>query len=1050
MFVHLHNHTEASIADGLFHPSKWVEALKDKGFKAHALTDHGVMTSALPFYKLMREEKMIPILGCEFYYVDDPLDKTKENRKAQHLIILAKDYDGFRNLLQLQNLAFTKGFYFRPRIGLEWLRKYSEGLICTSACQGGVLSHEVWREEDKEDKRKHHGLENKFDMFSDIFGEDFYVEFQGHGQEGQAKVNTEFYERLRGREGFNHVITNDCHYILPEHAKIQEMLKGIAYRTKNTEAGQSYTSCDSLWLKTPKQVYEAFTKGHDYLPRNFVVDGMKNTQEILEKCEGFRMPEDKRYLPTFRKGRDSKELFKKLTMSLFKKFIKEGELKASPAEYKERFIKEYKVICKYNLQDYFLIVWDLVRFAKSKGIFVGLGRGSAAGCLISYLMDIVKIDPLEYDLIFERFLNENRCEVGELPDIDLDFESERRGEIKDYIFKIYGRDKVCEIGTYGRMRLKTALIDFGKALGIVNNREILAVTTKLDLDKKEKDSLEAAVDSSPELKKLVLRDKEFFWPFAVEEIIGQIKSQAIHPAGLVVCSDKISTITPIKTQKSKELKDERVITTQAEDKYIIEQGLMKMDVLGLKEYDIVKSVLEGAGSEFTVDNYAKEIMKFEGKVHKKVWKFFQEGKTEGVFQFSSEGMQGLLREIEPDCVNDLIAANALYRPGCLENGWHLQYCRRKHGQEKVTYIHSIMEPSLKKTYGVIVYQEQFMEVFHKLGDISLSDSDTIRSALGKKDEDKLKKFKKQFVRGATKRIGGSQAEEIWRQIEKAAGYTFNKSHSAAYSVLAYISQYLKVRHPTHFWAAQVEWDTRKNKQDEMLRHKRAALDMGVEFAMPSINESKVNFTVPKKGKAVWSFRGIKGIGEKTGREIEIHQPYRDFDDFVKRVNKSKVKFNNMVNLVYAGVFDCFDDRKIILKRLFDFKCKKCPPTDEESLMMKFYEAMGFFEQKIKSFKPGFSMDIETQMDLEAKLPGEQATIGGMLTETRAIRTKKGDKMGFGTIVDLDETIEVTFFPEVWMKYRSDIKAGKVMQVTGAKSDYNGRQNLIEAHKVRLI
>jgi DNA polymerase III alpha subunit/intein/homing endonuclease len=1695
-FFHLHNHTEASIADGLFGPKKWVEALKDKGFKAHAITDHGVMTSLIPFYKLAREEGILPILGCEFYYTDNPTIKSAENRKSSHLILIAKNYDGFRNLLRLSNLSFTEGYYYKNRIGLEWLTKHSEGLICLTACQGGVLAREVWRERAGE---KSLGLEERFAQFSAIFGQDLYIEFQGHytksinketGEafDSQEMINRAFYERLKDLPGFQPIVTNDCHYILPEHAKIQKTIKDISWKTGNSAAGESATVTedhftDSLWLKTGKQVFETFKKNHEYLPSRFVADGMINTMEVMEKCKDFVMPEGKRYLPTFRPGIDSKDLFKKLTKKMLLDFLKSGDLRVPKDQYVERFKKEFRVITTYGLEDYFLIVWDLIRFARKRGIYVGVGRGSAAGCLISYLLGIVKIDPLEYKLIFERFLNENRCVSGEMPDIDLDFESDRRKEIKDYIFETYGHDRVCEIGTYGRMKLRTSLIDFGKAMGVATQRELLAITTKLDLDKEDADSLGAAIEADINLHRMMAERPDY--AFAVEEIIGQIKSQGVHPAGVVICSEPIADITPMKTQKKTlkpedvepgEPKDIRILTTQSEDKHIIAQGLMKCDILGLKEYDVIRYVLENADCSLNPETYVRDLLEMERlKPNERVWKMFQQGKTEGVFQFAclsgdtvicvkskktirdvysqenkkngktqlscllldegkwrrsgiraikstgvrktyrmvtedrrfirstsdhqfltpdgwknlselsvgdsvgfrlnwgsprvdgfrlctdcgveklsgsdrchpcsakfhknpsfhkdklrkpksvenwckgkpypkeilmvalqkravtwekviasgwqnpskgkkrpemsgrnnpmfgkttrsrmgfrkdlghfvrssweadycrvlnyhgieykyepetfdlgevsytpdfylpredryveikgwmteksalriklfrekfpnktlevvnktefaemalkykhlvawecpkfpegfvwekvksieehgeeetfdlcmgnsahnyvangfvthnSDGMKDLLINMRPDCINDLIAANALYRPGCLENGWHLQYCRRKNGEESVEYAHPDVEEALGDTYGVLVYQEQFMEAIHRLGGISLVDTDTIRSALGKKDKKKLGKFKERFVEGAAERIGTDKAEELWEQIEKAGGYTFNRccaskevihrnwthceplsigemfklknggrrhaelirklplykkyqregygkawsmrdgklhpnrivdiryegqrevyrcttesgrkidvtmnhkfptpkgerkledlrvgdelyvnlghkkedtsyrfserkgrsvvnaikgkrgfqkvedsswalfverrkilqerhndcqlcfaeldrkevhhidgnhgnqewsnlimvcpschkkehykigrtkhgekglevglekiasieflemddvydiemeapshnfvvqsgivtcnSHSAAYSVLAYISQYLKSYYPQHFWAAQLDWDTRKSKLEDMLTNRRAASDMGVQFILPHINLSKKRFRV-LKGRVVWSLSSVKGIGPKAAHEIQSKQPFRDFEDFYTRVNKSVVKYNNIEALIYAGALDKFGDRRNLLKLIASRKKgKHYSEISEEDLIMRFSDSMGFFERGLKATRPGFSPSCITETTLREFDAGETVRVGGMVKDVKSIKTKSGDAMGFATLMDLDEMIELTFFPKTWAAHRSAIHDGSLVEVVGNKSGYRNKQNAVEVASIQKI
>lgn len=1071
-YIHLHNHSEASIADGLFGVKKWVGAIEDKGFVGQALTDHGVMTNALPFYTQMKAAGLIPIIGAEFYYVDEPLVKSAENRKNSHLILIAKNYEGYQNLCKLSKLSFTEGYYYKNRIGRDWLAEYSNGLVCLTACQGGVLSQEVW----KETRGAKSDLEGKFKELHAIFGKDLYVEFQGHNtinlqEDGtefnsQALINMAFYDKLRHLPGFQQIVTNDCHYILPEHAMIQKKIKEMMWKGgKSDAAGESATVTkdhftDSLWLKGGVQVYEAFRKHHEYLPKQFVADGMRNTFDVLEKCKDFEFPK-RRYLPTFRAGVDSKALFVKLTTAKMRQFLKKGKLHDHRSVYVRRFKEELRVISTHNLEDYFLVVWDIIRFAERGGIYSGLGRGSAAGSLISYILGIVKIDPIEYGLIFERFLNENRCVSGELPDIDLDFESDRRKEIKDYIYKTYGHDKVCEIGTYGRMKLKTCLIDFAKAFGIASQKEILSITTSLDLDKEDVDDLEAAAESDPKLMKLLASHEDF--GFTVTETIGQIKSQGVHPAGVIICSDIISDITPIKTQRKTKKdageEDSRIITTQFEDKHIISQGMMKMDVLGLKEYDVIRFVIENTKTGLTA-NYAEELQEREREEpNEAVWSMFKDGKSEGVFQFASDGMKALLVMMQPDCINDLVAANALYRPGCLENGWHIQYCKRKNGEEEVTYDHPFVEKALGTTYGVIVFQEQFMEVIHKLGDISLVESDTIRSALGKKDLDKLHKFQEKFVKGAAPKIGKERAIELWQQIEKASGYSFNRSHSAAYSVLAYISQYLKVNHTAHFWAAQLDWDVRKNKLEDMLTNRRAASDMGVEFVLPDINLSKERFTVTegeteigittKRESVVWSITSVKGVGPKAAREIISKQPYKGFEDFHKRVNKSIVKANNIESLIYAGAFDSFGDRRNLLDIMAAVdrakKGKKAKPykrPTEEEMVMKFYDSMGFLEIKLKSIKE-FSKGCITESELREYGDGDYARVGGMITAARNQKTRRGDAMGFVTMVDLDEMIELTVFPEAWAKFRSVLREGKIVEVYGKKSVYGNRQNQLQ-------
>jgi len=1072
-FVHLHCHSDASIADGLFTPKRWIEAYHTKGYKAAGLTDHGTMSNLLPFYQEAKNKGILPILGVEFYFTENPLDKTPKNRRSSHLILFAKNFEGWKNLCRLSQLSYQDGFYYRPRIGLEWLKKHRDGLICLSACQGGILSTEVWKQKRGDEGL---GLLNQFKRMVEIFGSDFYVEFQPHqtlnqSEEGefcsQKMINESLYT-LRKEVGFQQIVTNDCHYILPEHADLQRKIKEMQWRglSKNSSiASDSATfnkdrGCDSLWLKSGEDIYETFRNNHEYIEESFLKEGIERSLEIVDKCKNFEFPKNKRYLPSFdvsgsKKFSSSFEFFKALSRHSLKKLIDSGKLNAPKEVYIERFKKEFDVISKYRLHDYFLIVWDLILFSNRKGIYSGIGRGSAAGCLISYILGIVKIDPIEYDLIFERFLNENRCVSGELPDIDLDFESERRNEIKQYIYQKYGKDCVSEIGTYGRIRLKTSIIDFGKAFGVGTQQELLSITTKLDLEKDEAQDPRAAANSDPKLLKLFKENRNFY--FAVKEINGSIKSQGVHPAGVLICSEKIGDITPLKTQVSSE-DGTRMVTTQAEDKYLIAQGFMKMDILGLKEYDVIRFCIENAKPEgITKENYVAEIMGREkANPDKRIWKMFQTGKTECVFQFASEGMQELLKQIKPTRLDDLIAANALFRPGCLENGWHTQYCDRKHGREKVSYVHPDVREVLKTTYGVCVFQEQFMSIIHKIGGISLVESDVIRSALGKKDKEKLSKFKNRFIEGAKEKVSEVEATKLWDQLEKASSYSFNKSHSAAYSVLAYISQYFKVYHPTHFWAAQIDWDIRKNAIDEMLLNRRAALRMGVEFVLPDINKSKKEFVV-EDDKVIFSLQSVKSVGEGCAEAIVAGQPYKDFYDFYKRVNKAKVKYNNMESLILSGTMDVFGDRRDLLHTLVDLSNakKKAGPKkrkrniSDTELMMAFYKSIGFFEKSIKTVRD-FSPMVITESELREYAPRDVVIVGGMVSDIRVIRTKNNEPMAFLTIEDSDELLDVTVFPENYLKHHENLKEGSIVEVQGVKSDFRAKQNAVEAHLIRFL
>jgi DNA polymerase-3 subunit alpha len=1017
----------------MYQPKEWVAALKAGGFKAHAITDHGSLAGAVPFYHLMKGEGLTPIIGCEFYYNNTPQPEFKM-RKNAHIILLAKNYDGYQNLLRLSELSFSEGFYFRPRIGMEWIAKYSENLICLTACLGGVLSVECWREQDGQPTT---GLEKRHAELKAIFGDDLYVEYQLHAAKDQQYINNEFLTRLPKAK---HVVTNDCHYISAEQHIVQDTLKKAVYG--NSEASDSYTTFDSLWLKKPRDIWEA-RRFHEYLPDRFVVDGMKATEEIVEKCSHFEMP-SKRYLPSFPK---SQSLFSKLTKTALQKFLTGPLTYGTRREYIERFKKEYKTIAKYNLEDYFMIIWDVLRFAREKGIYYGIGRGSSAGSFICYLLGIVKIDPIQYKLIFERFLNDIRCVDGELPDVDLDFESARRDEIKDYVTEKYGAEHVCGIGSYSRYKVKSILIDFGKQFGL-KHHDLLQITTKLQAEsvedaKQESEALNEICQSIPELERSLV------------EASGQIKTQSIHPAGLIICDEPLSSVIPLKTQKVGKGKDEkRIVVTQTEDKHLVSNGFVKMDFLGIDEYDLFKYVIENSKTKLNADNYIDEIHHRElSHSDDKVWDLFRVGQTQGVFQFGSSGMQELLRAMDASCLDDIIAAVALYRPGCLSNGWHIRYCRRKHGEEKVDYIHPDVEEILKDTYGIPVFQEQVIFCFHTIGGISLTDSDILRSALGKKDKAKLAAFKEKFVKGATVKLGSEiKAVEFWDELEKSSGYSFNRAHSGVYGLLAYISQYFKVHHTEHFWAGTMTRRASKNKTDQVVASKVAAEQMGVLVLPPDVNKSDVTFSVEADtGKIRWGLIGIKGVGDKAAEEIIAARPFKDFSDFHDRVNKSKVRFDIIMKLIYAGAFDSLADRVECIEKLYKLKKRKddLPDTENSEMLLAFYRSVGYFEDQLSTFY-GFSSGVLTEFELCDLVDGDPALIAGVITELVTIRTKKGDTMAKAVVSDKDQIVDAILFPKSWSRFSTKLSVGTIVEIQGSKSSFSGKENQIHVDEVKIF
>lgn len=602
---------------------------------------------------------------------------------------------------------------------------------------------------------------------------------------------------------------------------------------------------------------------------------------------------------------------------------------------------------------------------------------------------------------------------------------------------------MCEIGTYGRLKLRNSILDYGKQFGF-GFRELSAITTKL-----HSDNISDAIEESPQLYEMMV--KEPYFGYCVEQVQGQIKSQSIHPAGVIISDEPVADVIALKTQKQPKTGN-RVTVTQAEDKHVIASGMVKMDFLGIDEYDHFKYVIDHVDG-LTNRNYIEVILEVEKTTpNKKVWEYFSKGYTEGVFQFGGSGMQELLRDMNANCLADLIAAVALYRPGCLENGWHKLYCARKRGDEAVEYVHPDMEEILKDTWGVCIYQEQFMETFHRIGGVSLVDADTIRSALGKKDEEKLAKFEAQFVKNAAVKLGSKVlAQELWDQLEKSSGYVFNKSHSAVYAVVAYVSQYLKVTYPDLFWAAQLSKDAKKGRTEKLLHHKRAAEKMGVKIRRPSISQSHFKFRV-MRGGVNYGLAAIKGLGQKAYDEIERAKPplgYGSFDDFYTSVHKSKVRFDVMVRMIYSGAMDEFGERAEMIARLHELKKKPIPKVTEHDLIFGHYDAMGFFERRLKDLYP-FSDSLMTESDIVDSPDGEPVSAGGILLDVRAIKTKHGDSMGKAVLVDQNENIELTFFSDFWGANRSKIKKGSIVEVLGKKSAFNGRENQISVNNLIVV
>lgn len=977
-FVHLHVHSSYSILDGMSSVTGLIDRATKCGMNAIALTDHGNMFGIKEFYnyakkkngkikdeikdlkkqlekegisedeKIKIEEKIQqlehkifkPILGSEVYVARRgrfQKDKDyKEDRSGYHLVLLAKNLQGYKNLSRLVSMGWTEGFYYRPRIDHEILEKYSEGLIASSACLGGEIHKYV----EKGDLK---GAEERILWYKKVFGDDFYLELQRHKTD-KPGADTETYEKqmrqnadlikLAQKTNTKLVATNDVHFLEEEHADAHEHLICLSTgKDLDDSTRMRYTKQE--WLKTSEEMSTIFSD----LP-----EAIENTLEIANKVENysidsapmmpvFPIPEDfgteEEYHQRFsetdlktefedaydRLGGYEKVLRIKLDADYLTKLTYEGARKRygenMDNETKERIDFELSVMKKMGFPGYFLIVQDFIQAARDMGISVGPGRGSAAGSVVAYCLKITNIDPLPYDLLFERFLNPDRISM---PDIDIDFEDDKRGQVMRWVTEKYGKERVANIVTYGSMATKSSIKDVARVQKLpLSEADRL---TKLIPNKFPKDAngndikinIANCIQYVPELKEARNSSNTMLsntLRFA-EMLEGTVRQTGVHACGLIIGSDDLKNLVPLSTAVDKETKEDKVIT-QYEGSVIEEIGLIKMDFLGLKTLSIIKdavaNIKKSKGIELDIDNIPLD--------DKKTYKLFSKGDTVGVFQFESAGMQKYLKDLKPTKFEDLIAMNALYRPGPMD--YIPQFVRRKHGQEPIEYPFPVMEKRLKETYGITVYQEQVMLLSRDLAGFTRGQSDELRKAMGKKLKDKMESLHALFINGAEKNGFGprEKLEQIWEDWAKFASYAFNKSHATCYSLVAYQTAFIKAHYPAEFMAANLT----RNKDDitEVGKLMDECKSMGINVLGPDVNESNLTFTVNKKGDVRFGLGGIKNVGdgavESIIEEREQKGKYKNVFDFFERVNLTSCNKKNIESLALAGAFDAFEDVK---------------------------------------------------------------------------------------------------------------------------------------------
>ncbi len=1033
-FVHLHTHTEYSLLDGLTKIKPMLKKAKELGMPAIAVTDHGAMFGIAEFYLAAKSEGIKPIIGCEVYVAKGSRLKKEKGMGMNHLVLLAKNNTGYRNLCILVSKAYTEGFYYKPRIDIELLKEYSEGLIGLSACLKGEVSEAILNKDIEHAK-------NAARRFESIFGRgNFFLEIQDHGLEDEKFVSPQMIKIARELD-IPIVATNDVHYLNKEDSFVHDVLLCIQTNKLLTDKDRMSYEPEKFYLKSREEMEELF---------GFVPEALDNTLKIAEMCN-VELPSEMMF-PDFKvpEGYNLDSYLKKLC---YDGLIRLRDMeKLSPGipfeEYEKRLETEFEVITTKGFSGYFLIVWDFINYAKSNNIPVGPGRGSAAGSLIAFTLGITDVDPLKYKLLFERFLNPER---KSMPDIDIDFCKLKREEVINYVKEKYGEDRVSQIATISRMKGKSAFKDVARVMGVAAS-EANMVTTKLfppginmTIGKalKESEEFKKYMESSPDKKKLVE---------TALKIEDTARHAGIHAAGVIIAPKPITELAPVYVEtKSKA----PVPIVQYDKKYVEKIGLLKMDFLGLKTLSIIdyceKLIFERHG--ITKNDLEKEMEKLNDDT---VFEIFRKGETQAIFQFESAGMRGLLRKMKPTVIEDLIAANAMYRPGPIQSGLLDSFVNRKHGREEIDYFHPDLKDILEETYGTIIYQEQIMLIAQKLAGYSLGEADILRRAMGKKQMDVMKEQKEKFIKGGLERGYPKETlERIFEIMEGFAQYGFNKSHSTAYAILAYKTAYLKVKYPIEFATAVLTLEQiSTTKVEDILKIKPMLESLNIKLLPPDINRSGKSFTIVGEN-ILFGLGAIKGVGGAALDSILEERKkgeYKSFKDFLKRVDLRKVNKKVVESLIMAGAFDSFGDKRRYLYETLEVQMKQAQKEQEEKrrgliplfdiddgeeenrenqpewekseLLEREFDVLGYYasghplDDYAKELRRFSTMSVREILDLYDQ--GEERSdyvqddtinvvIGGIIKNVKFKKDRNGNKMANFELEDLSGKIEVVAF-----------------------------------------
>jgi DNA polymerase-3 subunit alpha len=1045
-FVHLHGHSEYSLLDGGCHIKEIPVQAAEYGMSALAVTDHGNLFGAVAHYNACQKAEIKPIIGCEVYVAIESRFSRGPARGitsgSNHMVLLAQNDVGYKNLTKLVSKGYTEGYYYNPRIDKELLRQHADGLICLSACISGEVPHLIYREGLAE-------AEKAVRTYMDIFGDNYYLEIQRHGIDREAKINDGLV-RLNQKLGVPLVATNDFHFLRAEDHAAHDALICIQTGKKIAEEKRMCYE-KGLYMKSADEMYKLF---------NDMPEVAENTVAIAEKCH-LEMSFGQMYMPNFptpeQFANDADYLTHLSQEGLQRRY---GHI---DTELQERLDFELSVINKMGYAGYFLIVQDYVLFAKNNGISVGPGRGSVAGSLVAYCVRITDTDPIKHKLLFERFLQPER--IG-MPDIDIDFADTGRDKVIRYVIDKYGEANVAQVITFATMKAKAVIRDVGRVLGMsYDDVDRIAKLVPNDLGI----TLDQAIEEVPDLKAMSLAKDEKGQLIAhALKLEGLSRHCSVHAAAVIIAPSDITDYVPLYRAP----KDGR-ISTQYDGPTCEDMGLLKMDFLGLKELSLMDeavALIRLTEPEFDLDKVPWD----DGPT----FALFGRGETVGVFQFESAGMREYLKQLKPDKLEDVIAMNALYRPGPMQR--IPLFINRKHGREPVEYAHPVLEPVLEETYGVITYQEQVQRIARDMAGFTLGQADGIRKAMGKKLVELMEKYEKDFVEGAHNNgIDRKIAKEVWSDIQVFSGYGFNKSHSASYSEVAYKNAYLKANYPRQYMAASLTMD--RNNTDRLTILLDECRRMEIPVLPPNVNESALNFA-PTPDGIHFGLAAIKNVGESAAQSIVDtrleHGSAKTLFEFCQRLDLRTVNRRALESLIAAGALDTFEGHRAQLQEGLDLALKSAQkaqeahnrgqislfdvgdgndnaneleqiplpevePWGETEALAKERELLGFYISSHPLSR--YSVDLEhfTQplSDLEHKQDGERMRVGGLISRISTLNDKRGQTLAFVTLEDQADKGDVAFFSDVYESSRELIEADRVILVEGRVSERNGRKSL---------